>query len=188
MTQYAILIDLDKCVGCHSCTVACKQENGIKPGIFWSKVHQIGPTGTFPDLEMYFLPVLCQHCADPECVRVCPTGASAKRDDGIVLVDHNQCIGCQYCVLACPYGVRTYNQDTGVIEKCTMCAQLVERGDIPACVRTCTGKARVFGDISDPNSEISQKILEAGDKVFTLVDVGNQPSVHYILRRATWRS
>jgi DMSO reductase iron-sulfur subunit len=188
MTQYAILLDLDKCVGCHSCTVACKIENDVQLGRFWSKVHQIGPNGTFPDVDMYFLPVLCQHCADPECVRVCPTGASAKREDGIVLVDHDICIGCQYCVLACPYGVRVFNEEAGVIEKCTLCAHLVERGDQPACVKTCIGKARTFGDIDDPESEISQAIVAAGSAVHTLADVGNGPSVKYILRRSTWRS
>ncbi len=188
MTQLAILIDLDKCIGCHSCTVACKVENGLKLGTFWSKVHQIGPTGTFPDLQMYFLPVLCQHCASPECTRVCPTGASAKRPDGIVLVDRSVCIGCQYCVLACPYGVRTFSPTEGVIEKCTMCAHLIDRGGQPACVKTCTGKARVFGDIDDPNSDISKQMQAAGDALHTLVDVGNHPSVHYILRRGIWRS
>jgi molybdopterin-containing oxidoreductase family iron-sulfur binding subunit len=188
MTQLAILIDLDKCIGCHSCTVACQVENGLALGTYWSKVRQIGPVGTFPDLEMYYLPVLCQHCGSPECTRVCPTGASAKREDGIVLVDRDRCIGCQYCVLACPYGVRTYSPEEGVIEKCTMCAHLIERGDIPACVKTCTGKARYFGDLDDPNSEISVMIREAGEFVHSLVDVGNKPSVHYILRRGTWRS
>lgn len=188
MTRLAILIDLDKCIGCHSCTVACQLENGLPPAKYWSKVHQIGPVGTFPDLDMYYLPVLCQHCENPECVRVCPTGASLKREDGIVLVDRDICIGCQYCVLACPYGVRTFSPEEGVIEKCTMCAHLVERGDMPACVKTCTGKARYFGDLDDPNSEISVKMREAGENLHTLVDVGNRPSVHYILRRGTWRS
>jgi DMSO reductase iron-sulfur subunit len=188
MTQYAILLDLDKCVGCHSCTVACKVENDVQLGRFWSKVHQIGPSGTFPDVDMYFLPVLCQHCADPECVRVCPTAASYKRDDGIILVDHDICIGCQYCVLACPYGVRVFNEEEGVIEKCTLCAHLIERDDQPACVKTCVGKARIFGDIDDPESEISQAIAAAGGAVHTLADVGNGPSVKYVLRRSTWRS
>lgn len=188
MTQLAILIDLDKCVGCHSCTVACKIENDVALGTFWSKVHQIGPDGEFPDLNMYFLPVLCQHCQDPKCVEVCPTTASVKREDGIVLVDHDICIGCQYCVMACPYGVRTFNEETGIVEKCTLCAHLVDRGDLPACVKTCAGKARYFGDIDDPESEISKRISAAGADAHTLVNVGNKPSVHYILRRAEWRS
>jgi DMSO reductase iron-sulfur subunit len=190
MTQMAIVFDLDRCVGCESCTVACKQENNVPLGPFWSKVLRIGPTGKFPDLEMYWLPVLCQHCEEPQCTEVCPTGASHKRADGIVLIDKDKCIGCQYCVMACPYGVRYFNEEEKVVEKCTLCAHLVERGEEPACVKTCVGKNRIFGDIDDPNSEISQKIREAGDNVHMLADVGNHPSMQYILspRIATWRS
>lgn len=124
MTRNIIDIDLDSCIGCHSCAVVCKQENNVGLGTFYNKVLTVGPSGTYPDLEMYYLPVACQHCDEPQCVEVCPTGASYKREDGVVLVDHSKCIGCQYCVMACPYGVRTYDtsKDKGVIEKCTMCA------------------------------------------------------------------
>jgi DMSO reductase iron-sulfur subunit len=188
MTQLAMLIDLDKCVGCDSCTVACKMENDVDLGTFWSKVVHIGPIGKFPDLSMYYLPVLCQHCKDPQCTKCCPTGASYKREDGIVLVDRDRCFGCQYCVLACPYGVRTFSKEAGVIEKCTMCAHLIDQGKMPSCVDTCTAKARIFGDLDDPTSAISLKIREAGSNVHKLVDVGNGPSVQYILRRAEWRS
>ena len=161
----------------------------MRLGSFWSKVLQIGPTGKFPDLEMYYLPVLCQHCKDPQCTKVCPTGASHKREDGIVLIDKEKCIGCRYCTFGCPYGVRYYNEEEGVVEKCTLCAHLVDRGEKPACVKTCVGGARTFGDIDDPNSEISKKIQEAGGKnVHTLADVGNHPSNRYILRKYTWRS
>jgi len=188
--QMAMVFDLDRCVGCESCTVSCKMENNVRLGDFWSKVLKVGPIGKFPDLEMYWLPVLCQHCKDPQCTKVCPTGASHKRADGVVLIDKDKCIGCQYCTMACPYGVRYYNEEEGVVEKCTLCAHLIERGEQPACVKTCVGKCRILGDIDDPNSEISQKIREAGDNVHTLVDVGNHPSIRYILspRIATWRS
>jgi DMSO reductase iron-sulfur subunit len=191
MVQNMIVLDLDRCIGCFSCVVACKQENNVQLGAYWNKVLTIGPTGKFPDVEMYFLPVLCQHCEDPQCVKNCPTGASQKRDDGIVLIDKEKCIGCQYCVMACPYGVRYFNEAEGVVEKCTLCAHLVEKGQEPACVKNCAAKARIFGDINDPNSKVSQAIQAAGEEnVHTLADVGNHPSARFILhqKNATWRS
>ena len=190
MARMGMIIDLDLCIGCDSCTIACKQENNIPIGDFWSKVNQIGPTGVFPELEQYFLPVLCQHCDDAHCVNVCPTGASYQREDVVVLIDHDKCIGCKYCVMACPYGVRYYNEDQGVIEKCTLCAHRLEVGQVPACVETCVASARIFGDLDDPNSEISKKLAQGGNNVHRLADIGNSPSVHYILspKIAEWRS
>jgi len=189
MTRKGIVIDLDRCVGCHSCTISCKQENNVPLGAFWNHVLQAGPWGKHPyDLHMYFLPVICQHCLDPECVRACPTGASHKGADGIVLIDKTKCIGCQYCIMACPYGVRYYNKEEGLVEKCTLCAHLVERGEDPACVKTCVGKARFFGDLDDANSAAAKAIAAAGDKVFTLrPDMGTNPTVRYILRKQPWR-
>ena len=188
MTRMALVIDLDACVGCHACATVCKQENNVELGSFWSNVLDIGPTGKFPDVEMYFLPVLCQQCDDPVCVAGCPTGASYKRKDGIVLVDKDRCIGCQYCVMACPYGVRCYNHEAGVVEKCTLCAHRVDAEEKPACVNTCPAKARTFGDLDDPNSEVSRKIRTAGKAVHRLEDVGNHPCVAYILHKQKWRS
>lgn len=190
MAHMSMVIDLDMCIGCESCTVACKQENNVRLGSSWSRVLKMGSYGTYPDLEFYFLPVLCQHCEDPQCVKVCPTGASNQRADGIVLIDKDKCIGCQYCSMACPYGVRSYNIEEGVVEKCTLCAHLVDIGEEPACVKTCIGKCRIFGDIDDPKSEISSKIRGAGENLHALADVGNHPSISYILspRIAKWRS
>ncbi len=187
MAQYAMLINLDKCVGCHSCAVVCKQENNVGLGVFWNKVLTIGPFGEYPDLEIYYMPANCQHCETPECVSVCPTGASYKREDGIVLVDHDKCIGCQYCVMACPYGVRSYSKDEGVIEKCTLCVHKINNNEEPPCVSICPGQARIVGDIDDPNSEISKAIKDAGDKVHRLSDVGNKPSSAYVLSHVEWR-
>ncbi len=185
MTRKTLVIDLDSCVGCHSCAVVCKQENNVGLGTFYNKVLTIGPTGTFPNLEMYYLPVGCQHCEKPQCVTVCPTGASFKREDGIVLVDHSKCIGCRYCIMACPYGVRTYDESKGVIEKCTLCAHLVDAGRKPACVFHCPGQARFFGDLDDPSSDVAQ--LVANKKNHHLVDVGNKPGVVYVMDRYQWR-
>ncbi|MEE0144812.1 MAG: 4Fe-4S binding protein, partial [Senegalimassilia anaerobia] len=109
MSRNCLVVDLDKCIGCHACEVACKNENGIALGEYWNRVLQIGPHGTFPDLEQYWLPVQCQQCEDAPCVHVCPTGASYRDADGKVLVDKEKCIGCKYCMMACPYGVRSWN-------------------------------------------------------------------------------
>ena len=155
MTQKAIITDLNRCTGCLSCTVACKLINDVPVGNFWVRTLRVGPvpkaggTGDFPDVDMYYLPVQCQHCANPECVEVCPTGASVKLDDGTVQIDAEQCIGCQLCISACPYGVRYLNEDLNVVQKCTMCHDTVEQGELPACVRTCGGRARFFGDLDE---------------------------------------
>ena len=185
-----LVIDLDRCIGCKGCEVACKQENDVNLGVNFTKVLTVGPTGTFPDLEMYFLPTFCQQCEKPECVRVCPTGASFKREDGIVLINKEKCIGCRYCMMACPYGVRSFNTEKNVVEKCTTCVQLQAVGEKPACVKNCSAKARFFGDMNDPNSDVSRVLRDAGsDAVHALPDVGNHPTVRYILHRktATWR-
>jgi DMSO reductase iron-sulfur subunit len=188
MKQLAILTDLDRCTGCQACSIACKQENNVSLGAFWTRVYEVGPTGKFPELEMYFLPLTCQHCEDPACVRVCPTGASHKRADGIVVIDREKCIGCQSCQQACPYGVQYFDAEARKMEKCTLCTHLVDQGTLPACVRTCTGRARYFGDVNDPHSAVATKIREAGARVFALLpDAGTKPSAHYILRRQTWR-
>ena len=188
----AIITDLNRCVGCLSCMVACKAVNNVPIGSYWNKVLRIGPSlkegaTSSHDVEMYYLPVSCQHCDNPECVSVCPTGASYKRDDGVVLVDHSKCIGCQYCVMACPYGVRAYDtsKDKGVIEKCTMCAHLIDKGEKPACVKHCPGQARKFGDLDDPQSDVSK--LRAAKKTYKLKDVGNHPGVDYAMDKCAWK-
>ena len=153
MTQYAIVTDLNQCVGCLACSVACKVVNNVPVGNFWNKVLRVGPnpkeggSGQFPDVEMYFLPMQCQHCENPECVKVCPTGASHKLEDGTVQIDKEKCIGCQFCAMACPYGVRYLNEEERVVEKCTLCEQKIAQGELPQCVTQCGGRARFFGDL-----------------------------------------
>ena len=152
MTQYAILTDLNRCVGCLACMVACKAVNNVPIGSYWNKVLRIGPSlkagaTSAHDVEMYYLPVQCQHCENPECVKVCPTGASHKLEDGTVQIDKSKCIGCQFCAMACPYGVRYLNEEERVVEKCTLCQQRTAQGELPQCVAQCGGRARFFGDL-----------------------------------------
>lgn len=179
----AIVVDLDRCSGCFSCEISCKNENNIALGSYYNKVMTVGPFGEFPRLQQYFLPVHCQQCEDAPCVHVCPTGASYRDPDtNVVLVDKSKCIGCKYCMMACPYGVRSWNTDERVVEKCTLCGQLTAKGELPACVHNCPGGARFYGDLDDPDSDAS-KALAAADKsaVHSLTDVGNKPATRYIL-------
>ena len=201
MTQYAIITDLNKCVGCLACSVACKSANSVPVGSFWNKVLRIGPNpryegATLPDVDMYFLPVGCQHCENPECVKVCPTGASHKLEDGTVQIDKSKCIGCQFCAMACPYGVRYLNEEEGVVEKCTLCEQKIAQGELPQCVSQCCGMARWFadaeGDVREfrgPRGETAGEFLEefSDEQVHKLPDVGNKPSFAYILRDMKWQ-
>ena len=196
MANYAIITDLNRCTGCLACTVACKAINGVDVGNFWIKTLRIGPhpieggSGDYPDVEMYFLPVQCQHCKNPECVRVCPTGASHIREDGTVQIDKSKCIGCRFCALACPYGVRSWSPSEHVVEKCTLCGQLTSVGEEPKCVAACCASARFYGDLDDPNSDASKALAAAGaDSVHRLKDVGNGPQTAYILsaKYAEWK-
>ena len=148
----AIITDLNRCVGCLACSVACKAVNNVPIGSYWNKVLRIGPNprqegGQWPDVYTYFLTVQCQHCKNPACVQVCPTEASHVLADGTVQIDKSKCIGCQFCAMACPYGVRYLNEEERVVEKCTLCEQKVAQGELPQCVSQCGGRARFFGDL-----------------------------------------
>ena len=198
--RYGMLIDLNRCIGCHSCTLACKEHNGTPKGVFWSRV-LIRERGDYPNAWMHYQPMLCMHCQDPECVRVCPTGASYQREDGIVAIDQDKCIGCQNCIMACPYGARTklidvqpYHPEkgftpyekiafsrhqTGVVGKCDFCSSRLEEGKEPICVQTCPARARFFGDLDDPKCEVSRLVARRNCKRL-LTDLGTEPSVYYI--------
>jgi Fe-S-cluster-containing dehydrogenase component len=127
-----------------------------------------------------FEPEQCHHCANPSCVRVCPTGASWQREDGIVLIKEEDCIGCRYCVVACPYGARFFREDKGVVEKCTFFAHRLAQGRMPACVETCPSKVRVFGDINDLKGKLQQLLSKRNYKV-RQPQTGNGPQIYYLL-------
>ena len=178
--RWGILIDLRKCIGCHACTVACQQEHRLQLGEKWNKVLQVGPKGEYPNLTSYFLPVSCMHCEDAPCVEGCPTGASFRREDGIVVVDESKCVGCKFCMVACPYGVRQYNEEKGIVEKCTMCVDRLDEGRVPRCVETCQLNARIIGDFDDPESEIAKLIRKENARPL-YEELGTKPVVYYIL-------
>lgn len=189
MKQLAFVIELDRCIGCKGCQVACKMENGTVLGSDRTKVRTVGPTGVHPNLEMYFLPTMCQQCEKPVCVEVCPSGAIFKnREDGVVTIDPKKCIGCHSCNKECPYHANTYSEMRRAMDKCTLCYEARGVGELPACVRNCAGRALHYGDISDPNSKVSLLIQKAGEEhVHTLQDFGNKPSTRYILKSASWK-
>lgn len=177
--RYAMVIDTRRCIGCHACSVACKAEFDVPLGVYRSWVEYI-EKGTFPDVRRSFLPRLCNQCSNPPCVDVCPTGATWQRkEDGIVEIDPDICIGCKYCILACPYNARFANPVTGVAEKCDFCLHRVSNGLEPACVETCIGRARIFGDLNDPDSKVSHLLATAPVTVLRQ-DMGTKPNVYYI--------
>jgi Fe-S-cluster-containing dehydrogenase component len=190
MAHNAIVVNLDRCIGCYGCEVACKMENDIALGERWNKVVQVEPYGAFPKVSSYWLPTHCQQCADAPCVAVCPTGASYRDEvSNIVLVDKEKCIGCKYCMMACPYGVRSWNEEQKVVEKCTLCNHLTAAGELPACVKNCCGQARAYGDLDDPGSDAARMVAAADASArHYLPNVGNNPQTVYIFseRYGTW--
>ena len=182
-----MVFDVDRCVGCLACVVACKVENDGEVGTYWTWIERVGPTGEFPKTEMYFMPYTCQQCDTPECISVCPANATYKRADGVILVDAEKCIGCRACVEACPYGARCMDSRSNTAKKCTLCAQLIDRGELPNCARNCPAKCRIVGDIDDVNSDAARAVKSAGKNVYKLKDAGNKPVSAYILRRSKWQ-
>ena len=159
MARYGMLINTKKCVGCYACRLACQAINKLEPEeafISYKEIEQ----GTYPSVYAETVPVQCMHCENAPCQQVCPTHATYTTESGVVLVDEEKCIGCKYCMAACPYQARIVQESTGVVEKCRFCWENGEPGNPPACVGTCISGARVFGDLDDPESDISQAIAQ----------------------------
>jgi molybdopterin-containing oxidoreductase family iron-sulfur binding subunit len=194
--RWGLLVDTTKCAsGCADCVTACNRENGLSGGTRetdpqWIRKIDLKDLRTGRQASA---PMMCQHCAAPPCVDVCPTGASFKRADGIVLVDKHICIGCRYCMMACPYKARSLvhepltgqNPDVprgkGTVESCTLCVHRVDRGDIPACVEACAAaghRAILFGDLNDPSSEIAKRIAQY-PTTQVRADLALDPGVRY---------
>jgi molybdopterin-containing oxidoreductase family iron-sulfur binding subunit len=195
--RWGMLIDTTKCAsGCTDCVTACNAENGLSGGTRatdaqWIRMVHLKEIKTGRTSSA---PVMCQHCADPPCVDVCPTGASFKRADGIVLVDRHTCIGCRYCVMACPYKARSFVHEEvvdqkpdvprgkGCVEGCTLCVHRLDKGDkTTACAQACSQAghgAIVFGDLNDASSEISRRIREVHTTQLR-ADLGLDPGVRY---------
>ena len=207
MTRYGMAIDVRRCMGCNACTVACKVANDVPEGVFWTRVLTRGgdapdaPAGENPDVSMSYYTLGCQHCENPACVKVCPVGATYRDEaTGIVRQDYDKCIGCRMCMSACPYtGVRSFNwEEPGyamdfalgdadiaphqkhVVEKCTFCYQRIARGETPACMDLCPARARFWGDLDDPDSEVSQAV-KGREYQHLLPEQGTNPSVYYLV-------
>lgn len=203
MTKLGIAINLGRCIGCHTCSNACKMQNNVPMGLLWNRVMTEGcdvidgSLGVYPNLTRTYVPLACQHCENPACQRVCPTGATYKDENGRVEIDYDKCIGCRMCMAACPYNARSFNWEEpvrdpdfnygdkdvpgrphGVAEKCTLCKERTDRGDEPMCVKCCPTKARTFGDLDDPDSDISRLHLRSTAHVL-LEEQGTRPQVFY---------
>jgi len=184
MPRYGLVIDLERCIGCHACAIACKVENDIEQGS-WMRVEMLDgqpldtARGQSPKLTMHYLPLACMHCQDPPCMDACPANAIYRRDDGVVILDTSKCNGCQDCLSACPYGAILWVETTGVATKCHLCAHRLEKGLEPFCALCCETKAIHFGDLSDPQSRVSQLITRRSGYTLKLKE-RTEPAIYYL--------
>ncbi len=200
LANYAMAIDIEKCIGCGRCAAACKAENKVPDSPHyvrtWVERYVVPKEGEtmvdspnagidgFPDLppvdtlKTFFAPKLCNHCANPPCVQVCPVGATFQTRDGVVLVDEDYCVGCRYCIQACPYGARYLHPEKQVADKCTFCYHRITKGLLPACVEVCPTQARVFGDLNNRSSPI-QRVLRFNPIMSLKAELNTRPKVFY---------
>ena len=180
MTRYAMVIDTRTCIGCGDCVVACKTENKVPDGLNRDWIVE-ATRGTYPNLTTEFLSERCNHCSNPTCVTLCPTGASHLwKDTNIVLVAAEKCTGCKACIAACPYDARLVMHPEGYVDKCTFCHHRVEEGLDPACVSSCPTRCMHFGSLDDPGSEVSKLLKTRQYKVLS-PETGNEPNVYYLV-------
>ncbi|MBK8726293.1 MAG: 4Fe-4S dicluster domain-containing protein [Holophagaceae bacterium] len=207
--RYAYGIDVDRCIGCGRCVEACKNENGVPMDSPYSRtwieryeiredgevrvtspeagLHGFPPMAKDPAVtDAFFVPKMCNLCTHSACTQVCPVGATFDSPDGVILVDPSYCIGCAYCIQACPYGTRFMHPKTHTVDKCTLCYHRITRGLQPACVEVCPTQTRVFGDLKDPKSPIL-KFLRSHRLNVLKPHLGTKPQVSYAnLRREVW--
>lgn len=199
--HWGFVVDTQKCIGCGRCVEACKLENKVPQNepVYrtWVERYVVSPNGrvqvespngglhgfpvesTADPVRGFFVPKLCNQCAKPPCVKVCPVAATYRTEDGVVLVDRKRCIGCQYCVQACPYGARFLHPELKVVDKCTWCYHRITKGLLPACVQVCPAGARIFGDMENPDSPV-RAILQKERVNVLKPAMGTEPEVYYL--------
>ncbi|WOT04835.1 4Fe-4S dicluster domain-containing protein [Shewanella youngdeokensis] len=181
--RYVLVHDENKCIGCQACNVACRSVNSVPESVTRIQVRIEGPYGNYPNLHFKYNRVSCEQCEHAPCVNVCPTGAAYKGSDGIVSINEDKCVGCLYCVAACPYKIRFVNPETRVPDKCDFCKETrLARGEQPACVSVCPTSALTFGDANDAQSEVSQ-LLDKKASYQKKADLGTIPSIYRIPSR-----
>jgi len=160
MEKKSLLVDIDLCYGCVACEVACKQEHDLDAGPHFIKVHEVGPKKIGGKLVMDFVPMACKHCGRPACVEACPEDAIDQRSDGLVLINEEKCTGCQACMEACPFGAPQYITGKNIVQKCDLCVERIDKGQLPACVHHCPTGALIFGDPNRLSEQIRKKRAE----------------------------